>query len=84
MNDFNVYKKALVIAPNTILGRMVDKPDGTNWFSHLVYVPGTRDLNPAFQRIWDDRVGGLVLWALGIRTIGDMERVERERRRRGG
>lgn len=80
MNDFNAYKKALVIASNTILGRFVSQQ---NPLSHLVYIPGTQELNPIFYRLWDDRVGGLVLWALGIRTVGDIERVERERRRQG-
>lgn len=82
---FNDYKdESLVILPNSILGRLVgDMHHRRRWLYDLLFAQDSQLLRPGVWRIWNDRIGGLVLYALGVRTLRDMERIERERRRRG-
>jgi hypothetical protein len=86
MRDFREYKKALVIAPNTLLGRFLntlDEPGARrSWLYYLLMADDGRMLRPTLNRWWDHPVGGLVLYALGVRTVGEMERVERVQRQK--
>lgn len=83
--SFDDYKdEGLVIIPNSVLGRLVGgMQQRRRWLYDLLFAADSQVLRPGMWRMWNDRVGGLALYALGVRTLRDVERVERERRRRG-
>jgi hypothetical protein len=85
MGDLRDYKKSLVIIPNSLLGRLLGLSRGSRrgMLSHLlVDESGGGLLMPVIHRMYNDRVGGLLTYALGVRTVGDVEQTARQRRQR--
>lgn len=79
--------ETLTIAPRTLLAALLGSPGARagkrRYLADFLFNENESLLYPAVQRLYNDRVGGLVLYALGVRTVREMERVDRERRRRG-
>jgi hypothetical protein len=78
----------LTIAPGTLLALLAGRPgqrrSGKRRFLvDLLFHENGSLLYPSAQRLYRDRVGGLVLYLLGVRTVREMERIARERRRHG-
>lgn len=80
-SDWRAYRDAVVIIPNSILGRLQKGLLQRNRLLHDLLFVERGTLRPALQRAYDSQFGGLILYALGVRTVGEMERLERERRR---
>lgn len=79
--------ETLTIAPRTLLAALMGAPGARTGkrrylYDFLFHENGSL-LYPTAQRLYNDRIGGLLLYALGVRTVREMERVARERRRRG-
>ncbi|MDX1992169.1 MAG: hypothetical protein SF029_07260 [bacterium] len=78
MSKYRKDEGDLVIAPNTFLSRLI----GNRRRSMVDDVLLGRDgrLPDSARRVWNHRVGGLVMYALGVRTSREMERTARSRR----
>lgn len=73
--------EALTIAPRTLLAALVGMPSRRRGAIYdMLFSENGSLLYPTVQRLWNDRIGGLVLYALGVRTIREMERVARQQR----
>jgi hypothetical protein len=84
MSDFREYKKSLVIIPNSLLGRIITLIGQKNRLAHdiLFSWDGVMRSSGILPRLYEDRFGGLILYFLGVRTVGDVEWQERQRRLR--
>ena len=76
--------ESLTIAPRTLLALLAGNPQARTGkrrlLVDLLFHEDGSLLYPVMQRLYNDRVGGLLMYALGVRTIREMERVERQRR----
>ncbi len=81
-SDWRAYRKAVVIIPNSILGRLQTMLHQRNRLLHDLLFAEHNTLRPLLQRLYDSQFGGLIMYALGVRTAGEMERLDRERRRK--
>lgn len=87
MSENHEPLEAITIAPGTLLWAVVGKTTSGSRRNQTLYdmlfgQDGSLFYG-AVQRMWNDRVGGLILYALGVRSFREMERVRRERARRG-
>jgi hypothetical protein len=77
----------LTIGPRTLLSAVIGRTGAhtgkRRYLYDLLFSEHGSLLYLRFQRLYNDRVGGLVLYALGVRTVREMDRINRERRRRG-
>lgn len=76
----------LTIGPRTLLALLIRRSGAhtgkRRTLYDLLFSEHGSLLYPRLQRLYNDRIGGLVLYALGVRTVREMQRIERERRRR--
>lgn len=79
--------ETLTVGPQTLLSALIGRTGARagkrRYLYDVLFSEHGSLLYPHLQRLYNHRVGGLVLYALGVRTVREMERIARERRLRG-